>query len=46
VHLGAGAAGDRYAARWWDPGFRAGGRNRFVLVAQAGRPEVIGEPFD
>jgi len=46
VHLGAGGRGHRYAARWWDPGFRAGRRHRFVLVANAGRPEVAGEPFD
>jgi neutral ceramidase len=57
VHLGQGAAaprggGDgagrvhRYAVRWWDPGFRAGRRHRFVLLANAGRPEVAGDPFD
>ena len=47
VHLGPGDHGHhRYAARWWDPGFRAGRRHRFVLVAQDGRPEVAGDPFD
>lgn len=47
VHLGSGAGGrHRYAARWWDPGFRAGRRHRFVLVPNAGRPEVVGDPFD
>lgn len=46
VHLGPGERGDRYAARWWDPGFRAGRRHRFVLVANAGRPEVTADPFD
>ena len=57
VHLGAGGVGHgrgsrdgnrgcRYAVRWWDPGFRAGRRHRFVLAANAGRPEVVGEPFD
>ena len=46
VHLGPGDRGHRYAARWWDPGFRAGRRHRFVLVAQDGRPEVTGDPFD
>lgn len=46
VHLGTGERGDRYAARWWDPGFRAGRRHRFVLVPNAARPEVVGDPFD
>jgi neutral ceramidase len=49
VHLGAGQRGDRgdrYAVRWWDPGFRAGRRHRVVLVANGGRPEVAGNPFD
>ena len=47
VHLGPGDQGhDRYAARWWDPGFRAGRRHRFVLVAQGGRVEVAGDAFD
>ena len=46
VHLGAGDRGHRYAARWWDPGFRAGRRHRFVLAANAARPEVVGDPFD
>jgi neutral ceramidase len=36
----------RYAVRWWSPGFRAGRRHRFVLVANAGRPEVASDPFD
>ena len=46
VHLGPGERGHRYAVRWWDPAFRAGRRHRFVLVAQSGRPELAGEPFD
>jgi neutral ceramidase len=53
VHLGAGGdrdrgpeRGHRYAVRWWDPGFRAGRRHRFVLTANAGRPEVASDPFD
>jgi neutral ceramidase len=47
VHLGPGDQGHhRYAARWWDPGFRAGRRHRFVLAAQDGRPEIAGDPFD
>jgi hypothetical protein len=36
----------RYTVRWWSPGFRAGRRHRFVLVANAGRPEVASDPFD
>jgi neutral ceramidase len=46
VHLGAGACGHRYAVRWWDPGFRAGRRHRFVLLANAGQPELATDPFD
>ncbi len=47
VHLGAeGDRGHHYAVRWWDPGFRAGRRHRFVLVANAGRPELTSAPFD
>jgi neutral ceramidase len=46
LHLESGPRGHRYAARWWDPGFRAGRRHRFVLVANADRPEVIGAGFD
>jgi neutral ceramidase len=52
VHLGAGSGpgprdrGHRYAVRWWDPGFRAGRRHRFVLAANAGRPQVVSDPFD
>ncbi len=46
-HLGpAHGGGDRYAVRWHDPTFRAGRRHRFVLLANAGRPEVITDPFD
>ncbi|HKY66305.1 MAG TPA: neutral/alkaline non-lysosomal ceramidase N-terminal domain-containing protein, partial [Acidimicrobiales bacterium] len=47
VHLGAdGDRGHRYAARWWDPSFRAGRRHRFVLLAAGHRPEVAGEGAD
>jgi neutral ceramidase len=46
VHLGAGDRGHRYAVRWWDPGFRAGRRHRFVLLANADRPELTSDPFD
>lgn len=37
---------DRYLARWWNPSFAADRRHRFVLCANASRPEVFGEPFD
>jgi neutral ceramidase len=48
THRGAGdAAGEhRYRVRWYDPELRAGRRHRFVLLANAGRPEVTSEPFD
>jgi neutral ceramidase len=47
VHVGATREGaHRYATRWWDPGFKAGRRHRFVLVANAGQPEVASEGFD
>ena len=46
VHLGADGDRHRYAARWWDPAFRAGRRHRVVLVGQDRRPEVVGDPFD
>lgn len=36
----------RYLLRWHDPGFRAGRRHRFVLLANALRPELAGPPFD
>jgi neutral ceramidase len=42
VHLGDSV----YAARWYGPVLRAGRRHRFVLVANAGRPEVVSDPFD
>lgn len=47
VHLGAaGDRGHHYAVRWWDPGFRAGRRHRFVLVGNAGQAELPADPFD
>ena len=48
VPPGPGRPGPRppYAVRWWSPGFRAGRRHRFVLAANAGRPELAGDPFD
>jgi neutral ceramidase len=42
VHLGA----DRYAARWWGPAFRSYRRHRFVLLPNATRPRLAGDPFD
>ncbi|MFP3900966.1 MAG: neutral/alkaline non-lysosomal ceramidase N-terminal domain-containing protein [Acidimicrobiia bacterium] len=46
AHLGGDRESHRYAVRWWDPGFRAGRRHRFVLTRNAGRPELVGEGFD
>jgi neutral ceramidase len=56
VHLGAtdgdrsagsaGRARHRYALRWWDPAFHRDRRHRFVLLANAGRPQVASEGFD
>jgi neutral ceramidase len=46
VHLGRRDGVHRYAARWWDPGFRAGRRHRFVLAANAERAELAGDGFD
>ncbi|MCB1030429.1 MAG: neutral/alkaline non-lysosomal ceramidase N-terminal domain-containing protein [Acidimicrobiales bacterium] len=36
----------RYRVRWHDPDHKFGRRHRFVLLENAGRPEVLGEPFD
>ena len=36
----------RYTTRWYQPDVRAGRRHRFVLVANNGRAEVVGDPFD
>lgn len=44
--LGGDSVGHRYAVRWHDPSMRAGRRHRFVLVANADRPEVAGQSFD
>ncbi len=52
THLGAdrdsraGEGVHRYRVRWFDPVHRAGRLHRFVLVANATRPEVVGDPFD
>ncbi|HLM62685.1 MAG TPA: neutral/alkaline non-lysosomal ceramidase N-terminal domain-containing protein [Acidimicrobiales bacterium] len=47
VHAGATPEGaHRYVTRWWDPGFKAGRRHRFVLVPNAGQPEVASSGFD
>jgi len=46
THLGAAAgAGHRYEARWWDPEFRGTSRFRFVILSNAGRPEIVSPPF-
>ncbi|MHB1137709.1 MAG: neutral/alkaline non-lysosomal ceramidase N-terminal domain-containing protein [Microthrixaceae bacterium] len=47
IHLGEheGAA-HHYRMRWHDPDHRAGRLHRFVLLANNGRPRVVGEPFD
>ena len=50
-HLGAEVAkgadtGHRYRVRWFDPDHRAGRRHRFVLLANAGQPELVGPVFD
>ena len=46
THLGGDDRGHRYEVRWHDPAFRAGRRHRFVLLANAGRPELRSAPFD
>ncbi len=38
--------GHRYRVRWFDPDHRAGRRHRFVLLANAEQPELVGDPFD
>lgn len=47
THLGEGDGGaHHYRVRWHDPDHRFGRLHRFVLLANNGRPEVLGEPFD
>jgi neutral ceramidase len=47
THLGGPDAGRHsYRVRWHDPAHRFGRRHRFVLLANNGRPEVAGDPFD
>ncbi|HEY3143621.1 MAG TPA: neutral/alkaline non-lysosomal ceramidase N-terminal domain-containing protein [Acidimicrobiales bacterium] len=46
VHIGPDQDGHSYAARWWNPSFRRGRRQRFVLLANGGQPELTSEPFD
>ena len=53
THLGevaegspTGTARHRYRVRWYEPVLRVGRRHRFVLAANAARPEVNGAPFD
>lgn len=45
-HGEADHLGHRYRVRWFDPAFRAGRRHRFVVLANAGRPELVSDPFD
>jgi len=45
AYLGAADHTHRYEVRWWDPPFHGTRRHRFVLPANAGRPEVSSEPF-
>lgn len=49
-HLGVASVGGRrgvhrYRARWYAPPLGTPARHRFVLLPNAGRPEVAGEPF-
>ncbi len=47
THLGPDdAGGHRYRTRWYDPTHRFGTRHRFLLEANADRPELAGDPFD
>lgn len=48
THLGeeADRGRHRYRVRWFEPAHRAGRRHRFVLAANAGRPEIAGPGFD
>ena len=43
---GTDKIGDLFAARWHNPAFRVGRRHRFVVVANAGQPELVSVPFD
>ncbi|MEZ5203320.1 MAG: neutral/alkaline non-lysosomal ceramidase N-terminal domain-containing protein [Acidimicrobiales bacterium] len=43
---GGPSGAHRYRVRWHEPDHRFGRRHRFVLLANADRPEVTGEPFD
>lgn len=46
THLGSDDGRHRYRIRWFDPAHRPGRRHRFVLAANAGRPELVGPAFD
>jgi neutral ceramidase len=43
---GRGSRSHGYAARWFDPPLGRPGKHRFVLLANANRPERISSPFD
>lgn len=45
-HRGEDGGGHRYRVRWYDPAFGDRVRHRFVVVANAGRPELVSDPFD
>jgi len=45
-HRGATESGHRYRVRWFDPAFAAKRRHRFVILPNAGQPELHSEPFD
>ncbi len=47
IHLGPDPTrGHRYRVRWFDPELRGGRRHRFVILGNAGRPEIVSDPFD
>lgn len=47
THIGGPDAGRHtYRVAWHDPSHRFGRKHRFVLLANNGRPEVAGDPFD
>lgn len=46
VYVGRKNGQHRYAARWFAPVLGRPGRHRFVLLANAGQPEVAGPAFD
>ncbi|MDG3017199.1 neutral/alkaline non-lysosomal ceramidase N-terminal domain-containing protein [Speluncibacter jeojiensis] len=45
-YLGGSGGRHRYVTRWFAPPLGRPGRHRFVLCANAGQPEIAGQPFD